>query len=94
VTPDEKDIRPKGTAGAAGGAATAGGAGTAGPAGTAPADELAPATRVTPETCGLQLECPVCGWKAEGIRCVRCGALKIRGCDGSCGNCGGCPALG
>ena len=48
------------------------------------------AEKVTPETCGLQLECPVCGWKAEGVRCVRCGALKLSGCGGSCGGCAGC----
>lgn len=48
---------------------------------------------VTAETCGLRLECPVCGWRAEGVRCVRCGALKIKGCGGACGSCSGCPAL-
>jgi len=50
------------------------------------------ASVVTPDTCGLQLECPVCGWKAEGVRCVRCGALKAAGCSGSCGGCGGCAS--
>ena len=48
------------------------------------------AEKITPETCGLQLECPVCGWKAEGVRCVRCGALKVSECGGSCGGCAGC----
>jgi hypothetical protein len=48
----------------------------------------------TPETCRLQLECPVCGWKAEGVRCVRCGALKISACGGSCAGCSGCATSG
>ena len=60
----------------------------------APAEAEGGAKPLTPETCGLQLECPVCGWKAEGIRCVRCGALKISGCAGSCGGCGGCAEDG
>lgn len=76
MTPDEKDIRAKG------------------PADPAREDSVAEApvaaAAATPETCGLHLECPVCGWKAEGIRCVRCGALKITSCGGSCGGCGGC----
>jgi hypothetical protein len=63
------------------------------PKGPAAGQEPAALT-TTPDTCGLQLECPVCGWRAEGIRCVRCGALKLTGCGGSCGSCGGCPALG
>jgi hypothetical protein len=48
----------------------------------------------TPDTCRLQLECPVCGWKAEGVRCVRCGALKISACGGSCAGCSGCATPG
>jgi hypothetical protein len=48
----------------------------------------------TPDTCRLQLECPVCGWEAEGVRCVRCGALKITGCSGACGGCSGCATVG
>lgn len=32
-------------------------------------------------------ECPTCGLRAEGIRCPRCHALKVRGCDGACMRC-------
>jgi len=33
--------------------------------------------------------CERCGFVAEGIRCPRCFALKVKGCDGSCSGCGG-----
>jgi hypothetical protein len=32
--------------------------------------------------------CPDCGFKSAEIRCPRCNALKVMGCDGSCTMCG------
>lgn len=32
--------------------------------------------------------CPQCGFVAEGVRCPRCFALKVKGCDGGCSGCG------
>ena len=32
-------------------------------------------------------ECPRCGLIAEGVRCPRCNALKLKACDGSCASC-------
>jgi hypothetical protein len=32
--------------------------------------------------------CPDCGFKSSEIRCPRCNALKVMGCDGACSMCG------
>jgi hypothetical protein len=32
--------------------------------------------------------CPACGFQSPEIRCPRCNALKVQGCNGSCGVCG------
>jgi hypothetical protein len=32
--------------------------------------------------------CPACGFESPEIRCPRCNALKVQGCNGSCGVCG------
>ena len=32
--------------------------------------------------------CPACGLESAEIRCPRCNALKVQGCNGSCGSCG------
>jgi hypothetical protein len=31
--------------------------------------------------------CPECGFVSPEIRCPRCNALKVRGCDGVCSAC-------
>lgn len=32
--------------------------------------------------------CPACGLESDEIRCPRCNALKIVGCNGACSICG------
>jgi hypothetical protein len=32
-------------------------------------------------------KCPSCGLESAEIRCPRCNALKLVGCDGSCSTC-------
>ena len=32
--------------------------------------------------------CPACGLESAEIRCPRCNALKVAGCDGACTMCG------
>ena len=32
--------------------------------------------------------CPACGFESPEIRCPRCNALKVVGCNGSCSTCG------
>ena len=32
--------------------------------------------------------CPACGLESSEVRCPRCNALKVVGCNGSCGLCG------
>lgn len=40
-----------------------------------------------------KLRCPRCGFEAQGVRCPRCDAVKVVGCNGSCGSCRtGCAA--
>jgi hypothetical protein len=36
---------------------------------------------------GLLQTCPSCGLKSDQIRCPRCNALKVVGCDGQCAAC-------
>jgi len=31
--------------------------------------------------------CPACGFPSDAIRCPRCNALKVAGCDGRCAAC-------
>ena len=33
-------------------------------------------------------KCPSCGLESAEIRCPRCNALKVQGCNGSCSSCG------
>jgi hypothetical protein len=35
----------------------------------------------------LLTTCPSCGLESAEIRCPRCNALKLRGCDGACTLC-------
>lgn len=35
----------------------------------------------------LVTKCPECGFESAEIRCPRCYALKITGCDGVCSAC-------
>jgi len=36
----------------------------------------------------LLTTCPACGLDSAEVRCPRCNALKVAGCNGSCGSCG------
>lgn len=36
---------------------------------------------------GLLGTCPSCGFVSNDIRCPRCNALKVVGCDGGCSSC-------
>jgi hypothetical protein len=36
---------------------------------------------------GLLTTCPSCGLSSDEIRCPRCNALKVVGCDGRCSAC-------
>jgi hypothetical protein len=45
------------------------------------------------QVCGPKLKCPRCGLEAEGLRCTRCNAVKVSGCEGLCSACKtGCSA--
>jgi hypothetical protein len=35
----------------------------------------------------LVAKCPECGFESAQIRCPRCNALKLSGCDGVCSAC-------
>jgi hypothetical protein len=35
----------------------------------------------------LVTKCPECGFESAAIRCPRCNALKLKGCDGVCSAC-------
>jgi len=38
-------------------------------------------------------KCPSCGFESPEIRCPRCNALKLIGCDGRCSACAAsCPS--
>jgi len=40
-------------------------------------------------------KCPSCGFESPEIRCPRCNALKLVGCDGRCSACAAsCAAAG
>jgi hypothetical protein len=40
----------------------------------------------------LLTKCPECGFESNEIRCPRCNALKVVGCDGVCSACtAACP---
>lgn len=36
--------------------------------------------------------CPECGFESDEVRCPRCNALKVMGCQGSCWSCGNSPS--
>lgn len=38
--------------------------------------------------------CPSCGFPSPDIRCPRCNALKVLGCNGSCSACRSANAAG
>ena len=43
----------------------------------------------------LLATCPACGLASDEIRCPRCTALKVVGCNGGCSTCGSsCKAGG